>query len=344
MDNVSHSLMGLALSRAGLNRLTPRATALLLLSANMPDIDIVSLAKSQLTYLEIHRGPTHSLLAVPVLAVECMLIVAAFFRTRLPWFKAWLVCCIGVLSHLLLDLTNNYGIRLGLPFSLQWFHLDLNSLTDGPIVAALGLAAIWPWLSGLVSGEIGETKKTKGQGQGIAIAMLLLCLVYDVGRDQLHSRALTQMESRLYQGAPAETVAALPTAMNPFRWRGIVSTKAAYLEYDLNTLAQLNTESAERYYKIPTSEVTATPRSSPAFNYFLYFARFPVWSVQPVALNDGTGKRVELTDLRFGEPGRGSFHCVAVEDPHGKLIGSWFTYGSGAELGWTDPRSKTMAR
>ncbi len=174
MDNVSHSLMGLALSRAGLNRLTPRATALLLLSANMPDMDIVALAKGQLTYLEIHRGPTHCLLAVPVLAVECVLIVAAFCRMRLPWFKAWMVCCIGVLSHLLLDLTNNYGIRLGLPFSLQWFHLDLNSLTDWPIVAALSLAAIWPWLSGLVSGEIGETKKSNGQG--IAIAMLFLAI------------------------------------------------------------------------------------------------------------------------------------------------------------------------
>lgn len=341
MDNISHSLMGLALSRAGLNRLTPRATALLLLSANIPDIDIVSLAKGQLTYLEMHRGPTHAMLAVPILAIECMLIVAAFSRKRLPWFKAWVVCCVGVLGHLLLDLTNNYGVRLWLPFSQQWFHLDLNSLTDGPILAALALAALWPWLSGLVSGEIGEAKKSTGQG--IAIAMLLLCVLYDFGRSKLHERAINQMESRLYQSAPPQEVAALPTAMNPFLWRGIVSTKNLYLVYDVNTLGQLNTESGERYYRIPTSKVTAAPRAAPAFNYFLYFARFPVWYVQPVALNDGMGKRVELTDLRFGEPGSGSFHCIAVEDPNGKLLASWFTYGSGNELGWIDPRSKTLA-
>ena len=338
MDNVSHSLMGLALSRAGLNRVTPRATLLLLLSANIPDIDIVMLAKSQLAYLESHRGPTHALLAVPILALACVLIVAAIFRHKLPWFQAWVVCCIGVLSHLLLDWTNNYGIRPFVPFSMQWFHLDLNSLTDGPILAALFLAAIWPWLSGLVSGEIGEAKKSTGQG--IAIAALLFCVAYDVGRDNLHSRALKQLESRLYSGVPPQEVAALPEPINPFRWRGIVATKAAFLQYDLNTLAQLNVDSADRFFRIPTSDVTAAPRKTPEFSYFLYFARFPIWSVQPVALNDGTGKRIELTDLRFGEPGQGSFHCIAVENPEGKLIASWFTYGTGADLGWSDPRSK----
>ena len=142
MDNISHSLTGLALSRAGLNRFTPHAALLLLLSANMPDIDIFALAKGPLAYLEVHRGPTHCLLAIPILALECVLLVAAFYRQRLPWFQAWVVCSIGVASHLLLDWTNSYGIRPFLPFSMQWFYLDLNSLTDGPFVAALFLAAI----------------------------------------------------------------------------------------------------------------------------------------------------------------------------------------------------------
>ena len=330
--------MGLALSRAGLNRITPRATVLLVLSANIPDMDIGALAKSQLTYLEIHRGPTHSLLAVPILAFECVLIVAALFRKKLPWFQAWLACCVGVLSHILLDWTNDYGIRPFIPFSIKWFHLDLNALTDGPILAALFVAAIWPWLSGLVSGEIGEARKSTGQG--IAIAMLLFCVAYDVGRVSLHDRALTQLESRIYAGSPPIEVAALPAPVNPFRWRGIVATRTAFLQYDVNTFEQLNVDSAERFFRIPTSDVTAAPRNTPEFSYFLYFARFPIWSVQPVALNDGTGKRIELTDLRFGEPGRGSFHCIAVENLAGKVIGSWFTYGTGAELGWTDPRSK----
>ena len=46
------------------------------------------------------------------------------------------------------------------------------------------------------------------------------------------------------------------------------------------------------------------------------------------------GQRFELTDLRFGSPGAGAFHCVAVVDVAGRVRDSWFTYGSGRELGW----------
>jgi inner membrane protein len=335
MDNLSHSLTGLALARAGLNRLTPRAALLLLLSANLPDIDIVSLGKSQFAYLEAHRGLTHSLVALPVLAAACVMLVAAIHRQRLPWLRAWLVCCIGVASHLLLDSTNSYGIRLLIPFSRRWSHLDINSLTDGPILVALAVAAVWPWLSGLVSGEIGDAKKSAGRG--IAIAALLFCGAFDACRYYLHQFAVAQLESRLYAGAPPRQVAALPTAINPFLWRGIVETESSWLTFNLNTLSQLNTESARSFFRSPLSDAIREAKRTPEFSYFSYFARFPVWSVQPVALSDAGGQRVELTDLRFGEPGRGDFHCVALENASGKILGAWFTFGSGSDLGWSEP-------
>ena len=65
-----------------------------------------------------------------------------------------------------------------------------------------------------------------------------------------------------------------------------------------------------------------------------YFSRFPVWSVAPLVARQQRGHRVELTDLRFGSPGAGAFHCVAVIDAAGNVWNSWFTYGSGRELGW----------
>jgi len=335
MDNLSHSLAGLALARAGANRLTPRATLLLLLSANIPDIDIVALGKSQLAYFEVHRGLTHALAALPVLAAACVMIAAAIHRQRLPWLRSWLVCCIGVGSHLLLDWTNSYGIRLLVPFSSRWSHLDINSLTDGPILVALVLAAVWPWLSGLVSGEIGDAKKSTGQG--IAIAALLFCGGFDAYRYYLHQLAVAQMESRLYAGALPLQVAALPTAINPFLWRGIVETQSSWLTFNLNTLSQLNTDSARSFFRSPPSEAIVKAGRTREFSYFVYFARFPVWSVQPAALSDGAGQRVELTDLRFGEPGRGDFHCVALENTGGQILGAWFTFGSGADLGWSEP-------
>ncbi|MGH9654381.1 MAG: metal-dependent hydrolase, partial [Bryobacteraceae bacterium] len=209
MDNLTHSLIGLVLARAGLNRFSPCATLLLLISANIPDIDIVALGWGPLRYFEIHRGYTHSLVGLPLMALLSVLLTAALCRRKLPWFRAWLICVAGVGSHLLLDWTNDYGIRLLLPFSSRWFALDLNSLVDVVILCALAIAAIWPLLAHLVGAEIGERKK-RPAGRRIAIAALVFVVLFDGGRAVLHARAEAQLWSRLYQNVLPLRTAALP--------------------------------------------------------------------------------------------------------------------------------------
>ena len=52
MDNLTHTAVGLFLNRAGLGRDVPHAGWILLLAANIPDIDIVSAAGGALSYLD----------------------------------------------------------------------------------------------------------------------------------------------------------------------------------------------------------------------------------------------------------------------------------------------------
>lgn len=326
MDNVTHSLTGFALARAGLDRWCPRATLLLLLSANAPDCDIVALTRGQLAYMEAHRGYTHSLLLLPIMALVCVLVTAALYREKLPWFKAWLVCLIGVGSHLLLDWTNSYGVRALIPFSSRWFHLDLNALYDWTILIALAIAALWPLFSRLVSGEIGDRSRP---GRGIARFALVFLVLFDGARATLHERAVEKLESRLYADLPPISVAALPLSFNPFRWSGIVETASAYRTMPVDTFNPLDTENAAIYYKPPMMDALENARREEPFRYFLYFARFPVWSQQPVIWKEAERRRIELTDLRFGSPGSGSFHCIAIEDAAGRVLESWFTYGDG---------------
>jgi inner membrane protein len=336
MDNLTHSLTALALARAGLDRFTPRATLLLLISANIPDSDIVTLARGQLQYFESHRGYTHSFLFLPLLALLSVLLVAAIFRQKLPWTRAWLVCCAGVLSHLLLDWTNSYGVRPFIPFSSRWFYLDLNGLYDGVILTVLAVCLIWPLFSRLVSSEIGDRRRA---GRGNAILALSFFLLFDIGRAVLHTRAVAQLEARLYDGEPPVSVAALPQSLNPLRWRGIVETASSYRVVAVDTLGQLNSEGATVFYKAPESAPFQNALATRPFRYFRYFARFPVWAAEPVFLAAGTGKRLDLTDLRFGEPGSGSFHCIALTDPQAVVLQSWFTYGPGLELGRGDTKT-----
>src|ERR1700689_2998079 len=125
MDPLTHSVTGIFLGRAGLNRFCEQAPWILVLAANAPDIDIVTLFGGSLTYLHYHRHLTHSLAALPVMALLPVLAVRLFTRKPFRWLAAYGISFVAVVSHLLLDYTNIYGIRFLLPFSGRWFRLDL---------------------------------------------------------------------------------------------------------------------------------------------------------------------------------------------------------------------------
>ena len=110
MDNLTHTLVGLMLSRAGMNRFHLRASAILILATNIPDIDAVSLAGGAGNYFHYHRGITHAIAFAPVLALLPLLAVRVAFRKPIAWLSGYLIALLGVASHLLLDFTNIYEI------------------------------------------------------------------------------------------------------------------------------------------------------------------------------------------------------------------------------------------
>src|SRR5262245_27850772 len=69
MDNIAHTLAGLALLRSGLGRRTRFAGAALVVGSNIPDADLVTLAGGRLAFIDAHRGLSHSLLGGCVLGV-----------------------------------------------------------------------------------------------------------------------------------------------------------------------------------------------------------------------------------------------------------------------------------
>jgi inner membrane protein len=332
MDNLTHSLTGLALARVGLNRFSPHATALLVLSANAPDADIIALSRGTLFYFEQHRGYTHTLLGLPFIALLTVVVVAAVFRKRLPWRNAWLLCCLGVASHLLLDWTNSYGVRPLLPFSSRWFYLDLNSLYDLSILAVLLFAAVWPLFSRLVSSEIGDRA---GTGRGLAAFALAFFVLFDCTRAVLHARAVAQLESRLYAGTAPLQTAALPEPLNPFHWTGVVETARTFERMNVDALGPAETTQAELFYKPAVTPAYLNAKATEPFRYLMYFARFPVWSEEPLLSGGSRGTRLVASDLRFGTPESGAFHCVAVENARNQVLHSGYTVGPETDLHWS---------
>src|SRR5688572_5795845 len=148
MDNLTHSLVGLTAAKAGLERLSPGATAVCVLAANAPDVDVaILLFGDRWTYLHHHRGITHAIVGVVCLAVLVPLIFHGVDRlwarlrkqpVRTKLGGLMLASFIVTATHPLLDWTNNYGIRFFLPWSSKWSYGDLVYIVDPYIWLLLG--------------------------------------------------------------------------------------------------------------------------------------------------------------------------------------------------------------
>ena len=148
MDNLTHSLVGLASAKAGLERLSPYATPVCLVSANIADADFVTLFfGDRWTLLQHHRGITHSIIGtlvigflVPLVAVaiERLAVKARKKTARIRFPGLLIVSLITAATHPLLDWTNNYGLRPFLPWNGRWFYGDLVFIVDPYIWLLLG--------------------------------------------------------------------------------------------------------------------------------------------------------------------------------------------------------------
>ena len=321
MDNITHSVTGLLLSRAGLNRVTPSATWVLLIAANLPDSDIVSLLGGSANYLHWHRHLTHSLLAAPLLAIA---IAAAFHWWRSAnrlWPCLWVALC-GIASHLLLDLTNIYGVRLLLPFRNTWFEWDLTPVIDYWIWLFLGLAAALPYLARLVGSEIGERRSMR-PGYGFAIIGLLCLIAYNGGRAVLHGRALNILEARTYGATAPLRVAAFPASMNPLLWRGVAETAGDYQLFEIDAAKQFHFDEGQMVPKALPSAALEAASATDAFRVMSEFARFPVYRAVPRSPPNG-GTQIEFSDLRFG------FTSLALMNRSNQVESSTFQFGPAA--------------
>ncbi|MFY9725195.1 MAG: metal-dependent hydrolase [Bryobacteraceae bacterium] len=328
MYNLTHTAVGLFLARAGARRWTPQATAILLVASNAPDIDVLAGLAGPLAYLRYHRGLTHALAAMPVMALLSVAAVRLAGRKPLYWPGAMAAAMLGVAVHLLLDWTNIYGERLLLPFSGRWLRLDSTSVIDLWIWAIAAVALVGPFLARMVGSEIASgAAKPRHHGRGAAVFALAAIMALDCGRLVLHGRAVAMLDARIYQGDSPARVAALPNPFNPLRWRGLAETPGFYAVADLDVAGNFDPTRALILYKPDPDPALDAAARSPVFRQFLRFNQYPLWRVTPASTLEG-GKLVELFDLRFGTPSAPGFQATALVDAQLKVLNASFGFGA----------------
>ncbi|MFN8009233.1 MAG: metal-dependent hydrolase [Terriglobia bacterium] len=301
MDNLTHTLYGYALAKAGLDRTAKHATLALLIGANLPDVDLLTLVNGQTNYLRYHRGITHSITGMLILSLLLSCCLLRFQKTGSPgerqkrFWGLFLASFIGTGSHVLLDYTNSYGIRPLLPFKGDWYSLDLVFILDPWILViftvGLGMSALFR----LINQEIGARPASLQRG---AIFCLVLITGYWISKEFSRNSALQELGQQSYFSGQATSIGAFPEFMNPFAWYGVVETPKAYhlrtagWSLPLATAAEIRDRTL---FKPEKAEVVQAVEQAPEGKVFVGFARYPLFQVVPTS----TGYSVEARDLRF---------------------------------------------
>lgn len=322
MEPVTHFLYGACMSRAGFTRKTALATVTMVLAAEAPDIDMLAYLKGSSFGFVHHRGFTHTVWGIPLVSAVVWALVYFGYRLYRKWRPTYQhrpagvaapleprwrllfgLACFAGYSHLLLDFTNNYGIRLFWPFWNRWFAWDTVFIIEPFILLFLIGGLVLPGLFGLVNQEIGaRTRGTKGRG-GAITAIVLVALLWGF-RDYEHRRAVAALDSVLYHDREPLRVAAFPYYGNPFKWHGVVETEQTYETVQVNSLTpEVDPQGRElTYYKPHDSAALRAARASYLGGAYVDWARFLVNEVE--RRENPAEYVVRFRDLRFAYPER----------------------------------------
>lgn len=364
MEPVTHFLTGACIGRAGFNRKTAYATLAAVLAAEAADVDIFWGFAGPVEELKHHRGITHTFWAVPVVAGVVMGAVwlvdvwrkkrrdkariakatadpATSAASRPPlrmtnemsvhWGWLYLTALVAALSHILLDWTNNYGVRPFFPFNPHWYAGSFMFIAEPVIWALLFLALFMPWVLGLADREIGA-RKQQFRGRGWAIFALCGWVILGCWRWAEHAQALAMLGNAPIATEPALRMTAEPYPVNPFRWHAIVETKDFYQTAEINTRTDsIESDSHENvFFKPADTAAVEAAKQTPLGRTYLDWGTWavvrdlgpdPAPGMNPPSLPpDRRWTTVEFTDLRF------DYSFLATRGSHGHVPLSGWVY------------------
>jgi len=289
MDNLCHTLVGAAFGETGLKARTRFGNPVLMIAANLPDLDVLSFV-ADTPAVALRRGMTHGLLAQALLPIAFTGAVLLFDRWRPPAHGAararaaplLLLSYIGVLSHVGLDWLNNYGVRLLMPVSNRWFYGDSVFIVDPLLWLALG---------------VGVLLARRRARPVMAVLGLLLASAY-ISVMVVSARSARQHVLEVWtreHGSPPRALMVGPSFLNPLS-RTIILDAGDH--YRTGHLSWWPSRVHFDPQAVPTNEdapAAVRARADPRVRAVLVWARFPYYQLSPV---EG-GTRVSLRDMRF---------------------------------------------
>jgi inner membrane protein len=302
VDNVCHTLVGAACARAGIAKPTRFAAVTSMIAANLPDVDVLVFT-TDVPSVAFRRGWTHGVLAqavLPLALAGVMVWVSRFpSRQRATWEPARLtplliLSYIGVLSHVVLDYLNNYGVRLLMPFSNRWFYGDTLFIID-PWLWVLFAAAV-------IAGRRQQFHRTRVWL--LAACVYIVCMLGSAVGSRQHVAEVWRHE---HGGAPQALMVG-PVPVNPLRKAIIVDDGGGYHAGTFSWAPIRATFNESPVLKRSDHPAVTVARHDPRIAGILVWARFPFWEIDSVP----GGHEVTVRDMRFTAIRRGGFSATVV--------------------------------
>ena len=300
MDNIAHTLAGVALAEAGLRRRTGLATATLAIGANLPDVDaLIYVVGSSVDALAFRRGWTHGILAMLILPFALTGIMIGwdrFVRRRRadpgdPIDARWLLAlaAIGIWSHPLLDLLNTYGVRLLMPFSNRWFYGDTLFIVDPWLWGALAI--------GIVLSRVRRRRDAPAPEFPTRVAIAALAVYIAIMAAS--SRFGRSIVGRQASGGGMGWTMVAPLPVTPFRRAVVRDLDSFYETGTLTWTPRLRYDAGNRVPSGRTRPGVDAAQRTDDVTAFLSWSRFPLFTTVPG--RDST--LVRITDMRYpGQP------------------------------------------
>lgn len=306
MDPIGHFLIGSAVFAMAPNEAGAAVATAVLVSAEAPDIDIVvRWFKGHPAYLRHHRGPTHGPIGVLLLCTLIALVLALFTATDFGTLWSWALA--GALSHVIFDVTNNYGTQALWPFNRTRLALDWSPVVDVWLMALIGGGWLVHWLLP------GAPRQTI-----FAVVWGLITLYYAT-RWYLHRRAgalvVQRFAAALPPGAPGVQYSVHPLFLSLYTWRYVVQEEERFLT-GLVCLRRgvVTPPTAARHVR---DAVINASLQSTMLDIFLEFARHPRADYTVDSFGQYT---VRWTDMRFEVDGFSPFTAEVYLDKELRLL------------------------
>ena len=224
MDPFTHALGGAVAARATRRRgdaLGPRQRmGLGLLIGLAPDADyLLQYVTDPQTYLNLHRGWTHSLLLLPLWAALLAAVLRWAGRGRVGWRELFQLAVVVLAVHVAVDAITSYGTEVLAPLSGLKAAFPTTFIID-------------PWFSGMLL--LGLLGSLAWRASRIPATAALAVVVAYVGMQAV----LMQRAKAWAEGRVEGRVQALAQPFSPFHWKLVAERPEGYAVAHIDLLAE----------------------------------------------------------------------------------------------------------